>query len=255
MDWVKSAEGEIRVNVRTDGMSDAKMISSNESSGGQAVRVWDLPTRLFHWALAACVVGSFVTAKVGGNAMQWHFYLGYAALALLIFRILWGWVGGRWSRFASFLYSPAALGRYLRRQRNPGDRFDVGHSPTGALSVFALLGLLCVQALSGLFADDEIANVGPLNRFVSNAVAHALTEWHHEVGESVLLGLVLLHVGAVIFYRKVLRKDLITPMVRGDKILPPGTPASTDTFWTRLLALALALGSAALVWGLLRLAS
>ena len=229
------------------------MIPSNDAPSGVTVRVWDLPTRWFHWTLAACVVGLFVTAKVGGNAMQAHFYLGYAVLTLLIFRLVWGVVGGRWSRFAHFWYSPAALARYVRGQRNPGDAFEVGHSPTGALSVFALLGLLLAQALTGLFADDEIANVGPLNRFVSNAVAHALTEWHHEVGESVLLGLVLLHVGAVVFYRRVLRKDLITPMVSGDKVLPAGTPASADSFWTRLLGLAVAVGSMALVAGVLRL--
>ena len=86
-----------------------------------------------------------------------------------------------------------------------------------------------------------------------NAAAHALTEWHHEVGESVLLGLVLLHVGAVVFYRRVLRKDLITPMVSGDKVLPAGTTASADSFWTRLLGLAVAMGSMALVAGVLRL--
>ena len=231
------------------------MTPSNDAPTGVSVRVWDLPTRWFHWILAACVTASFITAKVGGNAMQVHFYLGYATLSLLIFRLVWGVVGGRWSRFTQFWYSPAAVVRYLRGHRNPGDSFEVGHSPLGALSVFALLGLLLAQALSGLFADDEIANVGPLNRFVSNAVAHVLTEWHHEVGESILLGLVLLHVVAVIFYRKVLRKDLITPMVSGDKILPALTAASADTFWTRLLGLAVAVGSIALVAGVLRFAA
>ena len=227
------------------------MTSSKGAFDSVAVRVWDLPTRLFHWTLAACVVGSFVTAKVGGNAMQWHFYLGYVALALLIFRVIWGFVGGRWSRFATFAYPPASLWRYLRGMRNPDDRFDVGHSPTGALSVFALLGLLALQVLTGLFADDEIANVGPLNRFVSESVAHLATEWHHEVGESVLLGLVVLHVAAVFFYRKVLRKDLVSPMLHGDKMLSASTPASSDSVWTRLGGLAVAAASSALVGALL----
>ncbi len=231
------------------------MNSSHEIPGGVTVRVWDLPTRVFHGALAICVVGSIVSAKVGGNAMTLHFYLGYACLALLIFRAMWGFVGGYWSRFANFWFNGSALVRYLKGQRNPQDAFDVGHSPTGALSVFALLGLLALQALSGLFADDEIANVGPLNRFVSNSVAHALTEWHHEVGESVLLGLILLHIAAVLFYRQFLRKDLIRPMIHGDKVVPPGTQGSTDSLWTRLFALMLAVGSAALVGALIRWAS
>lgn len=231
------------------------MSSSPEVAGGVTVRVWDLPTRAFHAALAICVVGSIVSAKVGGNAMTLHFYLGYACLALLIFRGIWGFVGGYWSRFANFWFHRSALLRYLRGQRNPQDAFDVGHSPTGALSVFALLGLLSLQALTGLFADDEIANVGPLNRFVSNSVAHALTEWHHEVGEGVLLVLILLHIGAVLFYRLFLRKDLIRPMIHGDKVVPAGTPASADSLWTRVFALMVAVGSAALVGALIRWAS
>ena len=120
------------------------------------VRVWDLPTRLFHWVLAACVIGSVVSAKVGGNAMVWHFRLGYAVLALLLFRLLWGVVGGRWSRFSSFICAPSTLLRYLRGQGRPGDHFHVGHSPLGALSVLSLLAVLLVQVGTGLVADDEL---------------------------------------------------------------------------------------------------
>lgn len=217
----------------------------------QAVRVWDLPTRLFHWVLALSVAASFVTAKMGGLAMVWHFRLGYLALALLLFRLLWGLVGGRWSRFSSFIYGVGAVSRHLRKRALPGERFDVGHSPLAALSVFAMLGLLLLQVATGLFADDEIANVGPLNRFVSGRTAHLLTEWHGEVGESVLLGLLLLHVAAVLFYRLVGGKDLIGPMLRGDKLLPPDTPGSRDGWPQRLLALMLIAGCAAAVWALL----
>ena len=111
------------------------------------VRIWDLPTRLFHWALAACVIGLVITAKVGGNAMEWHFRLGYAVLALLVFRVVWGLIGGRWSRFSAFLYSPARLVRYLRGNAHPED--SAGHSPLGALSVFALLAVLGAQVGTG----------------------------------------------------------------------------------------------------------
>ncbi len=104
------------------------------------IRIWDLPTRLFHWLLAASVVALVVTAKVGGNAMVWHFRLGYVVLALLAFRLVWGLVGGRWSRFASFVPTPGRLWRYLRGSSAEAD--SAGHSPLGALSVLALLGVL-----------------------------------------------------------------------------------------------------------------
>jgi len=220
------------------------------TDSARPVRVWDLPTRLFHWALALAVTGSLVTAKIGGNAMVWHFRIGYVVLGLIAFRLVWGLVGGRWSRFAAFVYAPATLLRYLRGQRDPGDRLDVGHSPVGALSVFALLGLLGLQVGTGLFAWDENFEMGgPLNRFIGSSLATTITGWHEEVGESVLLGLVLLHVAAIVFYRFVKRRDLVRPMLSGDKLLPAQTPASADGLGTRLLALAIAAACAAgVVW-------
>lgn len=218
------------------------------------VRVWDLPTRVFHWVLAASIVGSVVTAQVGGNAMVWHFRFGYLALGLLLFRLAWGFFGGRWSRFSSFAFGPSALLRYVRGQPRPQDRFEVGHSPLGALSVFALLGVLALQVGTGLFADDEIANVGPLNRYVSGATAGVLTGWHKDWGAPLLLGLVVLHVAAIVFYRLARGKDLIRPMLGGDKPLPADTPASEDGPRARFVALGLALAIAALLgWAFVRL--
>ena len=218
------------------------------------VRVWDLPTRAFHWVLAASLVGSVVTAQVGGNAMVWHFRLGYLALGLLAFRLVWGLVGGRWSRFSSFAYGPGALLRYLRGRPRADERFEVGHSPLGALSIFALLGVLTLQVGTGLFADDEIANVGPLNRFVSGETAGLLTGWHKDWGAPALIALVVLHVAAIVYYRVVRGKDLIRPMLGGDKPLPADTPASEDGLRARARALALALVIAALLaWALARL--
>ena len=121
------------------------------------VRVWDLPTRIFHWALVASVIDLVITAKLGGDAMAWHFRCGYAVLTLLLFRMVWGLVGGHWSRFRSFLYSPATVLRYLRGQGAP--EHSVGHNPLGSGSVFALLGFLLLQVASGLFSDDEIASL------------------------------------------------------------------------------------------------
>ena len=129
------------------------------------VRVWDLPTRLFHWALVVCVIGQIITANVGGNWMNWHLRLGYTVLTLLLFRLVWGFVGGHWSRFSSFLYAPSTVLNYLRGQARPEHR--VGHNPLGAFSVFALLAILLLQVGSGLFSDDEIAFTGPLVSLVS----------------------------------------------------------------------------------------
>ena len=158
----------------------------------RAVRVWDLPTRMFHWALVFCVLGSFVSAKIGGNALVWHMRFGYVVFSLLAFRLLWGFVGGRWSRFASFLYGPATLLRYLRGQGRSDEHLDVGHSPLGSGSVFALLLFLAAQVGSGLFADDEIATTGPLNKFVSTATGLGLTTYHKTGGQWALILLVLL---------------------------------------------------------------
>jgi cytochrome b len=212
------------------------------------VRVWDLPTRLFHWLLAGAVTGSVVSAKVGGAAMVWHFRFGYIVLTLVCFRLLWGVLGGHWSRFASFIYAPGTVLRYLRGRAAPAEHLDVGHSPTGAASVFALLGILAVQLGTGLVADDEIANQGPLNKFVSLETGLSATSWHKTWGQWLLLGLVALHVAAILFYLLKKHTNLVTPMLGGDKLLPPGTPASADGAVQRVWALVLVALCAGLVF-------
>jgi cytochrome b len=201
------------------------------------VRVWDLPTRVFHWLLAAAVIGLVISGKLGGNALVWHLRLGLGVFTLLGFRLLWGMVGGRWSRFASFLVAPATLLRYLRGQHRPGDHFEVGHNPLGALSVLSMIAVLVVQVATGLVADDEIATTGPLNKYVATATGLLATGWHKGYGQWALLALVALHVAAIVVYR--LRgQNLVTPMITGDKPLPPEVPAAIDTVASRGLALA-----------------
>lgn len=211
----------------------------------QPVRVWDLPTRVFHWLLATLVVCSVISAKIGGNAMTWHFLSGYAIFALLLFRLVWGFLGGRWSRFASFAYAPSATWRYLRGAARAIER--VGHNPLGALSVYALLALLVAQVGTGLFADDEIASTGPLARYVSDATSHRLTGWHKAWGQWLIIALAVLHVAAIVYYLLKRRENLIAPMWRGDKLLPAGTPASADGSARRAAALVLAAACAGLV--------
>jgi cytochrome b len=210
----------------------------------RSVRVWDLPTRVFHWALLACVIGLFVTGKLHGNWMVWHFRLGYCVAALLVFRLIWGLIGGHWSRFAQFVYAPRSVVNYLLGKADP--QHSVGHNPLGALSVFALLAVLIGQVATGLISDDEIAFQGPLNKYVAQATGYAANAWHKGYGEWLIWGLVGLHVGAIVFYTVVKREKLIPPMLHGDKQLPFDAPSARDDGRARAVALAL-IGGIALV--------
>jgi cytochrome b len=203
------------------------------------IRVWDLPTRIFHWALLLCVTGSAITAQIGGNAMAWHFRCGYAILSLLLFRLIWGVIGGHWSRFSSFIYSPSTLVRYLRGRGEP--EHSVGHSPSGALSVFALLLLLLVQVVTGLTSDDEIASAGPWVRCVANSWVSKATYYHANVGKLLLIGLVVLHIAAIAFTYFKKHDDLIRPMIFGDKHLPTTAVNSRDDLTIRVGAAAVLL--------------
>ena len=210
------------------------------------VRVWDLPTRVFHWATALCVLGLLATGTVGGSAMTFHFRFGYALLSLLLFRILWGVAGGHWSRFSSFMYGPRALLAYLGG-KHPANH-AVGHSPLGALSVWAMLGFLMLQVATGLVSDDEIATTGPLAHLVSNAMVSLSTSYHTRIGKLAVLALVLLHVGAIVVYTR-RQKGLAAAMVHGDKQLDAPAPAARDDAVTRTAAAFLmALCIAAVYW-------
>lgn len=209
------------------------------------IRIWDLPTRLFHWLLAICIVALVVTAKMGGNAMNWHLLLGQVVLALLIFRILWGLVGGYWSRFGSFIPSAAAMSRYMRGTSTTQDR--AGHNPLGSLSVIAMLIVLMAQIASGLMSDDEIAFSGPLTRFVSGELISKATNYHAHWGQYLIYALVALHLLALIGYS--LKGDKLLPaMVTGDKLLKEPVAASRDTASTRVLAALLAVVASSLSW-------
>jgi cytochrome b len=215
------------------------MSTSDAQQQNLTVRVWDLPTRTFHWLLALCVIGSIVSAKIGGNAMAWHFRCGYVVLTLLAFRLLWGFVGGHWSRFARFVYAPSATLRYLRGSSREDEFHEVGHSPLGAVSVFAFLALLLVQVATGLVADDEISNAGPLVKFVSGAVSGLATGWHKAWGQWLIITLIVLHLAAIAYYWRRQRRNLVAPMLHGDKALAVAAPESADHGRTRLLALVL----------------
>jgi cytochrome b len=227
------------------------MQPTSSPSTTRTTRVWDLPTRIFHWALLVCIVGLFITVNLGGGWMPWHFRLGYAVFTLLLFRIVWGLVGGRWSRFASFIYAPSTVVAYFKGRGKP--EHSVGHNPMGAGSVFALLGFLALQVASGLFSDDDVAFQGPLAKFISNARISTLTWYHKEVGSKVLVALIVLHIAAIVFYLYKKKENLIRPMIDGDKQLAMPVQPSRDDAASRAVAAVVLAGCAAAVWWVVKL--
>ncbi len=204
----------------------------------RSIRLWDLPTRLFHWVLAVAVAAAFATGLTGGNWMEWHGRLGILIVGLLAFRLLWGLMGSTYARFGQFVPGPSALRAYLR-----GDWQGVGHNPLGALSVLTLLGLLSFQVLSGLFANDDIAFAGPLRDLVAKEPSDWLSGLHRQV-IWVLGGLIGLHVGAVLFHSYIRKDDLLSPMLGGrKKVAVSGAPDAAGGGWLALIA---ALGFAGL---------
>ena len=188
------------------------------------MRIWDAPTRLFHWALVLLVLLSFVSVQA--EWMQVHLVSGYLVLTLLLFRLAWGFVGSETSRFRQFLTSPAKAVRYLRGFRQPGPDTQVGHNPAGGWMVLAVLLLLGVQVASGLFNTEEYgaayAAAGPLVKYVSKQTA-SLAGTIHEINFSLLLTLIALHILAILAYARVKKHDLVRPMLTGVKRLPAAT--------------------------------
>ena len=217
------------------------------------VRIWDLPTRLFHWFLTAFVIGLVITGNLGGNAMVWHFRFGYAVLSLLVFRVAWAFLGGHWSRWSQLPLHPSSVLAYWRG-RSPS-LHHVGHNPFGSWSILFMLFFLGLQVVTGLFSDDEIANIGPLSSFASSAVVSLATHWHKQWGKLILILLVLIHVLALLWYWWRKQQSLVLAMVHGDKNLAEIVPASQDTMRTRIFAFAVYGLAVALVFSLVSLTS
>ena len=193
--------------------------------------VWDLPVRVTHWALVLAVGGCWATHYAGVEWFTWHRRLGYTVLVLVAFRILWGFVGTRHARFASFVRGPRMLLAYLR-ERGPA---TVGHNPLGALSVIALLALLLLQAGTGLFANDEIMNMGPFYGWIAPELSNRITSLHRASSEWQLV-LIGLHVAAVAYYVRVHRQPLVNAMITGRKPAAEVPAAETITGSRVLLA-------------------
>ena len=213
------------------------------------IRVWDLPTRLFHWLFAVCVIGAIVTVKSGNvMLMEWHIRFGIIALALLVFRVIWGLTGSRYARFTNFVRCPSAVIGYLKARSWP----TPGHNPLGALSVIALLLCIGVQSVTGLFVTDDILYQGPFHGDVAAKTA-TLMRTIHQFNQYVVVALVLLHLVAIAIYR-IKGQRLVRTMVTGDapaSQYAPDSPDARDDLGIRAWALLLATGLGVLAWWLI----
>lgn len=198
------------------------------------IRLWDLPTRLCHWLLALGVIAAVVSGQIGGNLMEWHSRIGLLIIGLIVFRLAWGLFGSTYARFAHFYPTPGKVAAYVK-----GEWRGVGHNPLGALSVFGLLGLVTLQVVTGLFANDDIAFVGPLSDLVDRNLSNRLTGLHH-LAANLLYVLVGLHLVAIAFYLHIKKVNLIRPMVTGWKEAEHGEHAEGGGGLALLLSLALA---------------
>lgn len=225
----------------------AEISASVRAAAPRRVFVWDLPVRLFHWALVALLVTLYVTAEVMDGAIETHALAGYGVLTLVLFRLVWGFIGGTYARFRDFLHGPGSALRYGRALLGTAPSFTAGHNPLGGWMVVALLVALLGQASLGLFSNDDILFDGPLRRLVSKETSDFLTGLHEQLF-FVILALVGLHVAAVIFH-KVRKGENLTPaMFTGFKEVPPGMEAEDGRPGSNLLAAVVLTACAGLVY-------
>lgn len=211
------------------------------------VAVWDWPVRVVHWSIVVLVMASVTTGLVGSEAMTWHMRSGQLLLALVIFRIAWGFVGSANARFASFLRGPAEVAAYARSLIRPPHHPHVTHNPLGGWMVVALLLALLVQATTGLFTADDVMNEGPLAKLASDETIRAMGKVHRRAWW-LLVALASVHIVAVIGYFAHLGEDLVYPMVSGEKVLPTRLHRPHDAAASTPRALVLLAMSALAVW-------
>ena len=211
----------------------------------QRVKIWDLPTRLFHWAIVLLVIAAWCSQEL--DRMELHVLIGYTILALVIFRIIWGFIGSDTARFTQFLHSPLKAFRHLSHLTRREEDREVGHNAAGGWMVLLMLLLLGIQAGTGLFANDDGNTEGPLMHFVSKAESDYLSHIH-SLNFDLIEIVVALHILAILAYAILKRHDLVRPMVTGVKSMPDGVIAPRLVSPVRaILALAVAAGLVAWV--------
>ena len=216
-----------------------------------AVKVWDVPVRVVHWALVALILFSWWSGKEGGMTMTYHMWSGYAILTLVIFRVAWGFIGSTHARFRDFIYAPRALVDYARTLTGRRAAVYAGHNPVGGLSALLMLLSLLVQTGTGLFSNDDILTEGPLYGYVTKATSDWLTTIHN-YNFYVLLTLAGIHIAAILYYLAYKRENLVAAMFTGRKRLPRELlPAETrvQSLGKALVLLAI---SAAIVYAVVR---
>jgi cytochrome b len=218
-------------------------------SGEIEVKVWDAPVRLFHWLLVLLFAFMFFSGKSGSDWMEWHMRAGYAILALILFRILWGFVGSTHARFSSFLAGPSACLQFARKLLARAPAPSAGHNPLGGWMVLVLLLALLFQAGTGLFANDDLLTEGPLAAFISKATSDRLSVFH-SWNFNLLLLLAALHIAAVLYHAGFMKENLIGAMFTGVKHLPAdaGAGSAPARFASPWLALVLLLVAAFAVY-------
>lgn len=180
------------------------------------LRVWDLPVRVFHWSLVVLVVSLFVTGKLGGNWLEWHRRAGFSVIGLVLFRVLWGFVGSYHARFANFLRGPKVVIAYAKAMIDGNAPKYIGHNPIGAVSALTMLIVLLMQAVLGLFSNDDIMLEGPYARFISKELSDQLTALH-KINADIILILVGTHLVAIAFAYFYRKENLVLAMVSGNK--------------------------------------
>lgn len=210
--------------------------------------VWDLPVRVFHWSLVAAIVGAFVTNKLGVAYFKYHVWFGYSVLVLVLFRIIWGFVGTHHAKFRNFVCGPFATLRYAVTLLRGREIRHTGHNPLGAWMVLGLLVTLGTQAGIGLFSNDEIFNAGPLYGYVSKELSLQLTSLHRHLFYWII-GAVAVHIAAVAAHQLFDKANLVYAMFTGRKSLASaaesGGISSSRTWLAVVLIVAL---SAGLAW-------
>ncbi|GAA4006495.1 cytochrome b/b6 domain-containing protein [Sphingomonas humi] len=195
-------------------MTEEATTAVTTADAALAVPVWDLPIRIFHWSLVALIGFSWWSAE--NDRLEWHIWSGMTVLFLLLFRILWGFLGSSTARFSSFVTGPGRLMAYIG---DPAGWRGIGHSPLGALSVIAILAVLLIQVSLGLpISDEDGIYSGPLNALVSFETAEWAHHWHHRFF-TVVQALIALHVAAILYYRlrgKRLTRAMVTGRIVGD---------------------------------------
>lgn len=191
----------------------------------QRILVWDFPTRIFHWSLALSFAGAWLTAE-SERYRDIHVMLGYTLLGLIVFRLLWGFLGSRYARFDSFLYGPQKVLGYLRSLLTAHPQHYVGHNPAGSWAIFLLLGLGLLAGVSGILLFNEIGG-------------EEMFEEIHEVAANLMLAVVAMHIAGVAVSSLLHRENLVRAMITGYKTAAPEDGIRTSYAWLGILMAAL----------------